>query len=61
MDRVERCSTKHFVRVISDKMIANRIHVAADGSGQPSFLKALNLKDFLCRIGVEFEVGLEVG
>ncbi len=39
MDRVETCTTKHFVRVNSNKMIANRMHVAAEGSGESSFLK----------------------
>ena len=39
MDRVKKCSTKHFVRVISNEMIANRIHMAAEGCGQPSLLK----------------------
>ena len=39
MDGAERCSTKHFVRVIRDEMIANRIHVAAEGSGESSFFK----------------------
>ena len=44
MDRVERCSVEHFVRVISNKMITNRIHVAAEGSGELSFLKWANNK-----------------
>jgi hypothetical protein len=39
MDRVKSCLTKHFVRAISNKMIANRIHVTAEGSGESSFLK----------------------
>ena len=39
MDGVERCWIEHFVRVNSNQMIANRIHVAAEGSGESSFLK----------------------
>ena len=35
--------TKHYVRVISNEMIANRIHVAAERSGESSFLKACDV------------------
>ncbi len=45
MDRVKRCSTETFVRVISNEMIANRIHVAAEGSGESSFLNSLTAID----------------
>ena len=57
MDGIERCLTKHFVRVISNKMIANRIHVSAEGSEESSHGQLGIVSPWLSRLimyGVEF-------